>query len=96
MQAAGGNGARSWEIEKGEGFAEDQAALESAYPRLYRVFAAVERQFRQLPSFNAKHLAGETWLYKTREGHGAPPLYVYFEIHDDEDVVRLLAEDQAE
>jgi hypothetical protein len=96
LPAVGGNGARSWQLEKDEGFAEDQAALELAYPRLYRVFAAVERQFRRLPTFNARPLAGETWLYRTREGFGAPALYVYYEIHDDEDVVRLLAADRTE
>jgi hypothetical protein len=96
LPATGGNGARTWKVETDDGFAEDRANLESTYPRISRVFSAVERQFAALPMFNARHLAGETWLYRTREGWGAPSLYIYYEVHDDEDVVRLLAANRTE
>ena len=60
-------------------------------PRLEGVFRAAEHLFASRPGFNASQLAGETWLYRTRGGFGAPPLFIWYEIHDDEDVIRLLA-----
>jgi hypothetical protein len=97
LSAVAGNGTRRWAIEKDDGFVADQTNLESTYPRVGGVFRAAERLFASMPTFNARQLAGgETWLYRTRAGFGAPALYIWYEIHDDENVVRLLAAHLAE
>lgn len=83
-------------MEREAGFVEDQASLEAIHPRIGLVFRTVRHVFGSLPMLNAKHLAGETWLYRTVAGFGAPPLFIYYEIRDDESVVMLLAANRAD
>jgi hypothetical protein len=78
-------------VEADDGFVEDQASLAEIHPRVDEVVGAVSSQFTVFPKLNARPLAGETWLYQTREALGAPSLFVYYEVQADEHVVKLLA-----
>lgn len=98
--SSGTNGSEPrWTVESIDAFDDDQAELEleAVYPRIHLAFTAVRRQFEVLPYLNARKLleTGETWLYRTRDAVGAPALFTYYEIREDELTVCLLAADRA-
>ena len=84
MSATRGNGDKRWSVDTTDVFDDDQARLEADYPRLGQAFSVVRRQFEVLPTYRARALAGETWLYRTRQALGAPAVFIYYEIWESE------------
>jgi hypothetical protein len=96
LSAKNGNGAVSrWAVEREDGYLDDRAALETGYPHVARVLDAVESQFSVVPRLNGRSV-GNAWLYRTPLAFGSPPLYVYYDVDDDERVVTLLAVHRAD
>jgi len=86
---------QKWTVDWDEGYLEDRATLEAAYPRLSSVFDAVDGQFSVVPDVKARRLATEAWLYVTPDGFGTPALMIYYEIHVQEKLVYLLSAHRA-
>jgi hypothetical protein len=96
LSGTNGNGAVSrWVVEREDGYLDDRAALEASHPGVSYVLDAVESQFAVVPRMNGRSIGG-AWLYRTPLAFGAPPLYVYYDVDDDERVVTLLAVHRAD
>jgi hypothetical protein len=96
LSVKNGNGAVSrWAVEREDGYLDDRAALEAVHPYVARVLDAVESQFAVVPRLKARRVVA-AWLYRTPLAFGAPPLYVYYDVNDQERVVTLLAVHRAD
>jgi hypothetical protein len=83
-----GNGDHRLKARQSPLFKYQRVHLEDRWPRLREVFAQVIRQLEVLPRHNAGQAGATVWLYITKEGADAPPLWIYYEIGPREVVLQ--------
>jgi hypothetical protein len=72
------NGRRTYRVRRSRLFEEKLAARSHHQPRLDRVLDGVEWRLAQNPGFNARHVAGSTWVVESARDVEAPTVWVYF------------------
>jgi hypothetical protein len=82
------NGRRAYRVRRSPLFEEKLAQRSQYLPRLDRVLEGVEWRLAQNPGFNARHVAGSTWVIESERDVEAPTVWVYFTLDGSEVIMQ--------